>query len=117
VAAAIVVVFGAWRPAVGVSGAILALLAFVVAARTIAGSALGLEVCAHRRVFAMRIRTAANQFGYLGGSAIGGIALAAGGYAALGVAFGVMFMLSAAPHVLALRRVRGTQAAATDPSS
>ncbi|MGE5282379.1 MAG: MFS transporter [Chloroflexota bacterium] len=102
-AAAIVVVFGAWRPAVGVSGAVFALLAFVVAARTIAGSALGLEVCSQRRVFAMRIRTAANQFGYLGGSAIGGVALAVGGYAALGVAFGVMFALSAVPHFLALR--------------
>ena len=56
-AAAIVVVFGAWRPSVGVSGAIFALLAFVVAARTIAGSALGLQVCSERRVFAMRIRT------------------------------------------------------------
>ena len=116
-AAAIVVVFGAWRPAVGVSGAILALLAFVVAARTIAGSALGLQVCAQRRVFAMRIRTAANQFGYLGGSAIGGLALAVGGYAALGVAFGVMFALSAVPHVVALRAGRDARAAAARPSS
>jgi len=98
-AAAIVVVFGAYRPSLGFSAAVFALLAFVVAARTIAGSALGLEVCAQRRVFAMRIRTAANQFGYLLGSAIGGLALAGGGYAALGVAFGVLFALAAIPHL------------------
>jgi predicted MFS family arabinose efflux permease len=75
-------------------------LAFFSAARTIAGSALGLELRPERRVFAMRIRTAANQFGYLLGSAFGGIALAAGGYAALGVTFGVLFLLSAVPYVV-----------------
>ncbi|HEY7456261.1 MAG TPA: MFS transporter [Solirubrobacterales bacterium] len=101
-AALIVAVFGAWRPAVGLSAAALALLAFVAAARTIAGSALGLEVCSQRRVFAMRIRTAATQFGYLLGSALGGIALAAGGYGALGAVFAVMFLLAAVPHAAAL---------------
>jgi predicted MFS family arabinose efflux permease len=98
-ASLIVVAFGAYRPSLAVSAAILALLAFVVSARTIAGSALGLEVCSKRRVFAMRIRTAANQFGYLLGSVIGGVALAVGGYTALGIAFGVMFLLAALPHV------------------
>ncbi len=107
-AAALVALFGAWRPAVGISGAVFALLACVAAARTIAGSALGLQVCAERRVFAMRVRTAANQFGYLLGSALGGIALAAGGYAALGITFGVLFALSAVPHALALRGAAGT---------
>jgi predicted MFS family arabinose efflux permease len=101
-AALLVVAFGAYRPSLGASAAILALLAFVAAARTIAGSALGLEVCSQRRVFAMRIRTAATQFGYLLGSALGGVALGAGGYPALGVVFGLMFMLAAAPHVAAL---------------
>lgn len=101
-AALLVVAFGAYRPSLGVSAAILALLAFFAAARTIAGSALGLEVCSQRRVFAMRIRTAATQFGYLLGSAIGGVALAAAGYAALGATLGVMFLLAAAPHAEAL---------------
>jgi DHA1 family inner membrane transport protein len=109
-AAAIVVVLGAYRPAVWVSAGLLALLAFVAAARTIAGSALGLEVCSRRRVFAMRIRTAANQFGYLLGSALGGVALATGGYAALGAAFGVMFLLAAAPHAAALLGARSVPA-------
>jgi predicted MFS family arabinose efflux permease len=101
VAAVIVVIFGAYRPSLAISAAILALLAFIVAARTIAGSALGLEVCSERRVFAMRIRTAATQFGYLFGSALGGIALAAGGYPALGATFGVLFLLAAAPYAIA----------------
>jgi predicted MFS family arabinose efflux permease len=54
----------------------------------------------------MRIRTAANQFGYLLGSALGGLALATGGYPALGVTFGVLFLLSAVPHGVALRGAR-----------
>jgi predicted MFS family arabinose efflux permease len=99
IAALIVIVFGAYRPSLAASAAILALLAFVIAARTIAGSGLGLEVCSQRRVFAMRIRTAATQFGYLLGSALGGVALSAGGYPALGIAFGVLFALAAVPHI------------------
>jgi len=101
-AAVIVVVFGAWEPSLAVSGALFALLAFVAAARTIAGSSLGLEVCSQRRVFAMRLRTAATQFGYLGGAALGGIALSAGGYSALGTVFGALFLLAAVPHLVAL---------------
>ncbi len=103
-AAVIVAVFGALRPSLAFSAAAFALLAFVVAARTIAGSALGLEVCEQRRTFAMRIRTAATQFGYLFGSALGGAALAAGGYGALGLAFAAMFALAAVPHAAVLLR-------------
>lgn len=101
-AAALVAVFGTLRPAAAFSAAVLALLTTVGAARTIAGSALGLEVCAHRRVFAMRIRTAATQFGYLLGAALGGIALSAGGYPAVGVTFAALFALSALPHLTAV---------------
>ena len=50
----------------------------------------------------MRVRTAATQFGYLLGSALGGIALANGGYTALGVTFGVLFALSAVPYAITL---------------
>jgi predicted MFS family arabinose efflux permease len=57
---------------------------------------------AQARVFAMRIRTAATQFGYLLGSALGGLALSLGGYPALGAVFAVMFLLAAAPHLAAL---------------
>lgn len=105
-AAGLVAVLGAYRPALGASAAILAVLAFVAAGRTIAGSAIGLEVCSKRRVFAMRVRAAATQFGYLVGSALGGIALAAGGYPALGVTFAALFLLAAVPHALALAERR-----------
>jgi predicted MFS family arabinose efflux permease len=99
IAAILVALFGACRPGVAFSAVVLAVLAFFAAARTIAGSALGLELRPERRVFTMRIRTAANQFGYLLGSALGGLALATGGYTAMGATFGVLFLFSALPYL------------------
>ncbi|MBA2742168.1 MAG: hypothetical protein H0U46_09180 [Actinobacteria bacterium] len=46
------------------------------------------------------VRTAALQLGYFVGAAIGGIALAAGGYTSLGLAFAVLFVAGALPHLL-----------------
>jgi len=88
VAATIAALLGGYRAALSVSAAILAVLAFVSGGRTIAGSALGLELCSMRRVFAMRIRAAATQFGYLLGAVLGGVALAAWGYTGLGATSG-----------------------------
>jgi predicted MFS family arabinose efflux permease len=105
-AGGLVVVLGAWRPALWVSAVTFAALTFVAAGRTIAGSALGLEVCSRRRMFAMRIRAAATQFGYLLGTVAGGLALAGGGYPALGMTFGALFLLAALPHALAWRAHR-----------
>lgn len=102
--AALVVAFGAYRPDALVSALLLAALACLAGGRTIAGSTLGLEVCAQRRLFAMRIRAGATQFGYLFGSALGGLALALWGYGGLGVALGCLFAASALPHARALRR-------------
>jgi DHA1 family inner membrane transport protein len=99
-AAALVALFGAYRPGLAVSAAILAALAFFGGARTIAGSHRGLEVCSQRRLFAMRIRAAATQFGYLLGSALGGIALALGGYAGVGFVFAALFALASVPPLL-----------------
>jgi predicted MFS family arabinose efflux permease len=45
------------------------------------------------------MRAAANQFGYLLGAALGGIALAAGGFGAVGAAFCALLVLGAAVHV------------------
>src|SRR5215213_4531854 len=106
VSAGLVAVFAGYRPALWASGLLLGLLAFAGGARTIVGSAYGLEVCARRRVLAMRLRAAASQFGYLVGAVAGGVALAAGGYGALGLAFAALFALAAFPHILAL--VRGS---------
>ena len=105
-AAGVVLLLGAYRPAPVASAAILALLAFILGGRTIVGSALGLEVCSQRRVFAMRIRAAATQFGYLVGAALGGLALAAWGYGGMGATFAVLFVLAAIPHGVALARRR-----------
>jgi predicted MFS family arabinose efflux permease len=46
----------------------------------------------------MAMRAAANQFGYLVGAAAGGLALAAGGFAALGAAFSGLFLLAVLIH-------------------
>jgi predicted MFS family arabinose efflux permease len=113
VAAVVVTVLGAYRPAPWASAAILSALAFVAGARTIVGSALGLAVCSQRQVFAMRMRAAATQFGYLLGAVLGGLALAAWGYAGMGATFGALFGLAAIPHCVALIAARrGERAAA-----
>ena len=114
VAATIVALLGGYRPALWASAALLALLAFISGGRTIAGSALGLELCSMRRVFAMRIRAAATQFGYLLGAVLGGVALAAWGYTGMGATFGVLFVLAAVPHGVAIVGARRLTAPVTE---
>ena len=101
VAAVLAALLGSYRPSLWVSAVVLSVLAFISAGRTIAGSALGLELCSMRRIFAMRIRAAAAQFGYLLGAVLGGLALARWGYAGMGATFGVLFLLAAIPHAAA----------------
>src|SRR5829696_6463208 len=48
------------------------------------------------------VRAATGQFGYLVGAAVGGAALAAGGYEMLGVALAALFVLGTIPHVTAI---------------
>jgi predicted MFS family arabinose efflux permease len=93
-AAATVLLLGLLREAVAVSVVLLAVTAFFAAARTFAGGAYGLAASEHR-LTVMGIRASANQFGYLVGSAGGGIALAVGGYSLLGAVFAGLFALSA----------------------
>jgi DHA1 family inner membrane transport protein len=95
-----VVVFGAVRPSTAVSAMIFAALAFVMAARTLSGSVLGLELAPDRRLAVMGVRAAGLQFGYLVGSAAGGLALAAGGYPALGALLGALCLAAAATYVV-----------------
>jgi MFS transporter, DHA1 family, inner membrane transport protein len=91
---------GSVRPAVIVSAAIFGALAFVGAGRTLAGSAFGLDAAPARRLEVAGVRAAATQAGYLGGSAVGGVALAAGGYEWLGLTFAALFVAAALPHLL-----------------
>jgi predicted MFS family arabinose efflux permease len=45
------------------------------------------------------VRTAALQFGYFVGAAVGGLALAAGGFTALGLTLAALFVGATIPHV------------------
>lgn len=86
--------FGEVRHSVAVSLVLLAVTAFVSGARTFAGGAFGLAASEHR-LAVMGIRASANQFGYLVGSAAGGVALLLGGYTLLGIVFGALLGLGA----------------------
>ena len=61
-------------------------------------SALGMDAAPEDKVAVMSMRAAANQFGYLLGAAVGGAALAVGGFAGLGAALAGMFLAAALIH-------------------
>lgn len=96
-------VFGLVRPGLGFSVALFALGVMLAGARTLAGSAAGLDAAPREEVAVMSIRAAANQFGVVLGAALGGAALAAGGYPLLGSALSLLFAASAVSHVAAVR--------------
>jgi predicted MFS family arabinose efflux permease len=96
--------FGLLRPAWWLSALVLAIAMGFAGARTIAGSAFGLDAAPEQRVGVMGIRAAAVQLGYLLGAGLGGMALAAGGYGALGSLLALLFLLAVVPHL----RIRAT---------
>ncbi|HXG77620.1 MAG TPA: MFS transporter [Gaiellaceae bacterium] len=98
-AAALVVALNAIRHDRWSSLALFAALSFVAGGRTLAGSARGLDLAPELRLGVTGVRTAAIQLGYFLGAAVGGAALAAGGYGALGGAFAVLFAGAALTHV------------------
>jgi predicted MFS family arabinose efflux permease len=97
-----VVVLGGLRPEPAATLAVLAAMAFVNGWRSMVASALGMDAAPRDRVAVMSMRAAANQFGYLLGAAAGGMALAAAGFAGLGIALGCMFTTAALVHLAAL---------------
>ena len=99
-AAATVAVLGAVRPSVWFSIGAFAVLSFIAGGRTLAGGARGLDLASDVRLGVTGVRTAALQAGYFVGAAVGGIALSAGGYRALGFAFAALFAGAAVPHLL-----------------
>ena len=99
---AAVVVLAGLRPAAGATFAVLTVMAFVNGWRSIVASALGMDSAPDDMVAVMSLRAAANQLGYLLGAATGGLALALGGYPALGVALGAMFAAGALAHAAPL---------------
>jgi predicted MFS family arabinose efflux permease len=102
-AALTVALLGAFRPSVWVSVALFSILCFIAGGRTLAGSARGLGLAQELRLGVTGVRTAAIQAGYFVGAALGGAALAVGGYSTLGLAFAALFVGAAIPHLLPLR--------------
>jgi predicted MFS family arabinose efflux permease len=93
-----VLVLGAVRPTAAVTLAVLAVMAFVNGRRSMIASALGMDTAPEDKLAVMAMRAAANQFGYLLGAAAGGLALAVGGFAALGVMLSALFVAGALVH-------------------
>jgi predicted MFS family arabinose efflux permease len=102
-AAVTVALLGAIRPSVWVSVTLFSVLCFIAGGRTLAGSARGLGLAPELRLGVTGVRAAAIQAGYFIGAAVGGVALAAGGYTALGLAFAALFIGAAIPHLVPLR--------------
>ena len=75
-------------------------MAFLNGWRSVTASGLGMDSAPDDKLAVMSLRAAANQFGYLLGAALGGLALAAGGFAALGTTFSALFILGALLHLM-----------------
>ena len=88
--------FGILRPSVAVSTALFSLAAFVAGGRTLLTSSFALSTRAELRSTVTSLRAATMQFGYFVGSIAGGLALAIGGYGALGATMGLGFLGAAA---------------------
>jgi DHA1 family inner membrane transport protein len=82
----------------GVTLALLAAMAFVNGRRSMVASALGMNAAPDDRVAVMSMRAAANQLGYLLGAAAGGLALALGGFSALGLTLAALFATAVLIH-------------------
>jgi predicted MFS family arabinose efflux permease len=82
---------------------LFSLASVFAAARTVAGTAYGFSVAGPRTLEVGAARAASTHVGYLLGSLLGGLALATGGEAAVGAAFGLLFLASALPYVTAWR--------------
>jgi MFS transporter, DHA1 family, inner membrane transport protein len=104
--------FGVARTSVAVSTVLFAAAAFAAGARTLVASAYGLSVAPAFRASLTSLRAATMQFGYFLGSIAGGIALAVGGYGAVGVTMSAFFLLASATVV---RRGYATQAEPLSP--
>ena len=88
-------------PGVGVTLALFSLAAVTVATRTVAGTVYGFTVAGDLGREVGVVRAVSTQVGYLTGSLVGGAALALAGFAGLGVAFGLLFVASTLPYLVA----------------
>ena len=88
--------FGVARTSAALSTVLFAAAGFVAGARTLVASAYGLTVAPACRASLTSLRAATMQFGYFLGSIAGGIALAAGGYGAVGLTMSCFLLFAAA---------------------
>lgn len=88
------------RPSLVGSSVLFASLAAV--ARSFAASALGLELSPSGPLSVTGIRSAANQFGYLIGAGLGGLALSITGFAGFAIGMSACALLAAAFHLRAV---------------
>jgi DHA1 family inner membrane transport protein len=100
--AAVVLALFAVRPSWPVSAALFAVAAGVGGARTLAGSARGLELAVADPVSSTGVRAAAQQLGYLVGAALGSLGLEAGGLPALGLVLAALFTAAAATTLVSV---------------
>ncbi|HKP20009.1 MAG TPA: hypothetical protein VJT68_00720, partial [Thermoleophilaceae bacterium] len=99
IAAAGTAFLGSVTPSAPFTTALFAVIVAAVGGRTLAASAFGLQSAPDDRVAISATRAAVTQLGYFGGAAIGGAALAAGGYAALTHVLATAFVLAVTPHI------------------
>jgi MFS transporter, DHA1 family, inner membrane transport protein len=86
-------------PTLLVTLALFGVAAAIVAARTLTGTTYGFAIAGERKLEVGAARAALTHVGYLAGSLLGGAALAIGGDAAVGIAFGSLFLAAAAPYL------------------
>jgi predicted MFS family arabinose efflux permease len=94
-----VLALGTLRPAAALTLALLAAMAFVNGWRSMVASSLGMGTAPEDKVAVMAMRAAANQFGYLLGAAVGGVALAVAGFPGLGAALAGLFTAAVVVHL------------------
>jgi predicted MFS family arabinose efflux permease/ribosomal protein S18 acetylase RimI-like enzyme len=103
-AAVFVALTWSFTPAVTVTLVVFATSGALVATRTVAGTVYGFSVAGDLGREVGTVRAVATQLGYLVGALVGGAALAVGGFALLGVAFGGLFLASTLPYAAVLAR-------------
>jgi predicted MFS family arabinose efflux permease len=103
---AAVLVLGTVRPTAALTLGVLGCMAYVNGWRSMVASTVGMDAAPEDKVAVMAMRAAANQFGYLLGAAVGGLALAVAGFSGLGVALAGLFLIAVIVQMPALGAVQ-----------
>ena len=112
-ASAAVALTWAFTPSPVITTLLFALAALVAATRTVAGTVYGFAIAGDLSREVGSIRASTNQIGYLVGSLVGGAALTVGGFAALSLAFGGLFLAATVPYVCLRASCRAAREGAT----